>query len=92
VVREEAGAGEDWSETGSPPPQSEFDAGDMDRYFRTRDDLASVAESEPVPGAVPLAYGLRHGHGRAQVRVHHARVPESVDAYARRRHAYAHRE
>jgi hypothetical protein len=89
---------EDWIRSGSSPP-SEFDAEDMDRYFRTRDELASVAESEPAPflGPASLAYdvhGLWRGHERAQMRGgHHARVPENGEAYySRRRHAYAHRE
>jgi mitochondrial distribution and morphology protein 34 len=86
-----------------PPPRSEFDAEDMDRYFRMRDELASAAgASEPVPdlGDASLRYGydIRHGrgHARAPARfpTHHARhdrLPEGADAYAfsRRRHAYA---
>jgi hypothetical protein len=95
--KEDVGRGveEGWGESGSPPPPSEFDAEDMDRYFRTRDELASVAaESEPavLSGHASLPYGLSRGHGRAQVRVHHARMSDSGDAYSRRRHAYAHRE
>jgi distribution and morphology protein 34 len=95
--KEDVGGGveEGWGESGSPPP-SEFDAEDMDRYFRTRDELASVAaESEPavLSGHASLPYGLSRGHDRAQVRVHHhARMSDSGDAYSRRRHAYAHRE
>jgi distribution and morphology protein 34 len=71
-------------------PPSEFDAEDMDRYFRTRDELASVAVSEPGPAS--LAYGLQHG--RARVPVRHARPPESLDAYpnSRQRHKYIYRE
>jgi hypothetical protein len=96
-VREDLRVEEDWGQSGPPPP-SEFDAEDMDRYFRTRDELASVVESEPAPVLGPASlsygYGVRHGHGRAQMRVHHALMPESgaSDAYSRRRHAYAHRE
>ena len=59
---------------------SEFDAEDIDPYFRTRDELASVAVSEPAP--VPLAYDLQPGlHGRARVSVRHVRPPESLNAY-----------
>jgi distribution and morphology protein 34 len=73
----------------SVEPPSEFDAEDMDRYFRTRDELASVAVSEPGP-----AYGLQPGlHGRARVSIRHARPPESLDAYpnSRQRHKYVYR-
>jgi distribution and morphology protein 34 len=73
----------------SVEPPSEFDAEDMDRYFRTRDELASVAVSEPGP-----AYGLQPGlYGRARVSVRHARPPESLDAYpnSRQRHKYVYR-
>ena len=93
VVRGDLKTGDGWGVTRSPP-RSEFDAEDMDRYFRPRDELVSVAGSEPapLPDHASLAYGLRHGHGRAQVRIHHARVPESVDAYSRRRPVYSHRE
>ncbi|KAH8982662.1 hypothetical protein EDB86DRAFT_2812068 [Lactarius hatsudake] len=78
------------AESVSPP--SEFDAEDMDRYFRTRDELTSVAMSEPAPAS--LAYGLQPGlHGRARVPVRHARAPESFDAHpsSRQRHKYAYR-
>ena len=95
AVREDVHVEEDWGQSGPPPP-SEFDAADMDRYFRTRDELASVGESEPVslmgPASLSYGYGLRRGHERAQMRVHHARVPEGGDGYSRRRHAYTHRE
>ena len=93
VLREVVRPDDGWGVAGSPP-RSEFDAEDMDRYFRPRDELVSVAGSEPLPlpDRASLAYGLRQGHGRAQVRGHHARVPESVDAYSRRRPVYAHRE
>ncbi|KAI9450984.1 hypothetical protein BJY52DRAFT_134442 [Lactarius psammicola] len=48
--------------------RSEFDTADMGRYFRTRDELALVAVSEPGPAS--LAYVLQPGlHGRAQVPV-----------------------
>jgi hypothetical protein len=74
----------------SVEPPSEFDAEDMDRYFRTRDELASVtAISEPGP-----AYGLQPGlHGRTRVSIRHARPPESLDAYpnSRQRHKYVYR-
>jgi distribution and morphology protein 34 len=95
---EDWGSGEDKDVS---PPRSEFDAEDMDRYFRMRDELASAAgggtASEPVPdlGDASLGYGIRHGrgHARAPTRfpTHHDRLPEGVDAYAfsRRRHAYA---
>ena len=89
------------------PPRSEFDAEDMDRYFRMRDELASGAGSEPAPPVLGNAsgYGIRrraHGHGygweqaRFQHAHHHDRLPEGVDAYAlsRRRpsSSYAPRE
>lgn len=98
---EDWGSGEDRDVS---PPRSEFDAEDMDRYFRMRDELASAAgggtASEPVPslGDASLGYGIRHGrtYARAPARFpihhsHHDRLPEGVDAYAysRRRHAYA---
>jgi distribution and morphology protein 34 len=96
------GSGEDKDVS---PPRSEFDAEDMDRYFRMRDELASAAgagtASEPVPdlGDASLGYGIRHGRGgyaRAPARfpTHHDRLPEGVDAYAfsRRRQAYARHE
>jgi distribution and morphology protein 34 len=79
---------EDWDGGGgaSSPPRSEFDAEDMDRYFRMRDELASGAGSEPAPvlgNASSSRYGIRHGweperfhHAR-----HHDRLPEGV-AYA----------
>ncbi len=82
--------GDEGGESVAPP--SEFDAEDMDRYFRTRDELASVAVSEPGPAS--LAYGLQPGlHGRARVPVRHARPPESLDAYpnSRQRHKYVYR-
>ena len=68
-------------------PPSEFDAEDMDRYFRTRDELASVAVSEPGP-----AYGGLRGRARASGRL--ARPPESLDAYpnSRQRHKHVYRE
>jgi len=78
----------------SVEPPSEFDAEDMDRYFRTRDELASVGVSEPVPVPASLAYGLQSGmHGRARVPVRHVRTPESLDAYTstRQRHKYVYR-
>jgi distribution and morphology protein 34 len=67
-------------------PPSEFDAEDMDRYFRTRDELASVAVSEPGPAS--LAYGGLHGRARVP-----GRPPESLDAYpnSRQRHKYVYR-
>jgi len=87
------GGGEgDGGESVAPPP-SEFDAEDMDRYFRTRDELASVAVSEPGPAS--LAYGLQPGlRGRARAPVRYARPPESLDAYpnSRQRHRYVYRE
>ena len=73
----------------SVEPPSEFDKEDMDRYFRMRDELASVAVSEPGP-----AYDLQPGlHGRARVSVRHARPPESLDGYpnSRQRHKYVYR-
>ena len=61
----------------SVEPPSEFDKEDMDRYFRMRDELASVVVSEPGS-----AYDLQPGlHGRARVSVRHARPPESLDGY-----------
>jgi hypothetical protein len=68
-------------------PPSEFDAEDMDRYFRTRDELASVAVSEPGPAS--LAYGGLHGRARVLC----GRPPESLDAYpnSRQRHKYVYR-
>ena len=88
------GAVDAGSEGESVVPPSEFDAEDMDRYFRTRDELASsVAVSEPGPAS--LAYGLQPGlHGRGRVPVRHARPPESLDAYpdSRQRHKYVYRE
>lgn len=79
----------------SVAPPSEFDAKDMDRYFRTRDELASVAVSEPA-GPASLAYGLQPGlHGRARVPVRYARPPpEGLHAYpdSRQRHKYVYRE
>ena len=89
------------------PPRSEFDAEDMDRYFRMRDELASAAgagtASEPVPdlGDASLGYGIRHGGGYARApasfhthHAHHDRLPEGADAYvlSRRRHAYSQHE
>ncbi|KAI0284731.1 hypothetical protein BC826DRAFT_1055178 [Russula brevipes] len=94
AAREEVEADDDWVGAGSPS-LSESDAEDMDRYFRMRDEPASVAGSEPVlnPGHASLAHGLRHrGRGRAQVRVYRARPPESSAAHSRRRYAYAQRE
>jgi len=82
--------GDEGGESVAPP--SEFDAEDMDRYFRTRDEFASVAVSEPGPAS--LAYGLQPGlHGRARVHVRHARPPEGLDAYpnSRQRHKYVYR-
>ncbi|KAH9054870.1 hypothetical protein EDB87DRAFT_1567991 [Lactarius vividus] len=76
----------------SVSPPSEFDAEDMDRYFRTRDELASVAVSEPAPES--LAYSLQPGlHARVRIPVRHARPPEGLDAYpsSRQRHKYAYR-
>ncbi|KAH9954236.1 hypothetical protein BC827DRAFT_1243875 [Russula dissimulans] len=90
----EGQAGEGWGPAVSPL-RSEFDAEDMDQYFRTRDELASVAGSElgSVPGtASSLVYGRRHGHERAQVRVYHSHAPEDVEAYSRRRHTNTRRE
>ncbi|KAH9970803.1 hypothetical protein BJV74DRAFT_866459 [Russula compacta] len=55
---------EDWGEGEGEAARSEFDVEDMDRYFRTRDEIVSVAAaSEPVsgPASSSLAYG--HGHG-----------------------------
>lgn len=81
--------GGDGGDAESVEPQSEFDKEDMDRYFRMRDELASVAVSEPGP-----AYGLQPGmHGRARLSVRHARPPESLDAYpnSRQRHKYVYR-
>ena len=80
--------GGDGGESVAPP--SEFDADDMDRYFRTRDELASIAVSEPGP-----AYGLHPAlYGRTRLPVHHARPPESLDAYpsSRQRHKYVYRD
>ena len=88
------------------PPRSEFDAEDMDRYFRMRDELASAAgaASEPAPdlGDVSFGYGIRHGRGYARGpavrfpthRAHHDRLSEGVDAYtfSRRRYGYAEHE
>jgi hypothetical protein len=92
VVREDLKADDDgWGGVAGSPPRSEFDAEDMDRYFRTRDELVSVAGSEPAS----LAYDMRRGYGRAQVRVHRARVSDSDggEAYSsRRRPVYAHHE
>jgi hypothetical protein len=92
VVRENVKRDDGWGVTGSPP-RSEFDAEDMDRYFRPRDELVSVAGSEPasvLDHPASLAYDhLRRGYGRAPV---HARMSESGDAYSRRRPVYAHRE
>ena len=85
-VEDDGGEGGDAE---SVEPQSEFDKEDMDRYFRMRDELASVAVSEPGP-----AYGLQPGmHGRARLSVRHARPPESLDAYpnSRQRHKYVYR-
>ena len=93
-MRAEAEAEEGGGESVSPP--SEFDAEDMDRYFRMRsEELASVAggsEPGPVPTSPSLVRGLRRGHGRPQVHVHHARPPEGIDAYSRRRREYSYRE
>lgn len=88
------GAGGDSEDEGgeSVVPPSEFDAEDMDRYFRTRDELASVAMSEAGPAS--LAYGQQPGlHGRARASVRHVRPPESLDAYpnSRQRHKYVYR-
>lgn len=99
---------EDWGsreDRDVSPPRSEFDAEDMDRYFRMRDELASAAgagtASEPAPdlGDASFGYGIRHGrrHTRAPPprfpthHAHHDRLPEGVDTYAfsRRRHGYA---
>jgi distribution and morphology protein 34 len=98
-----SGEGRDMS-----PPRSEFDAEDMDRYFRMRDELASAAgagpASEPVPDlgdASFLGYGIRRGRGYARAparfpthHAHHDRLPEGVDAktHTRRRHAYSQHE
>ena len=96
---------EDWGsreDRDVSPPRSEFDAEDMDRYFRMRDELASAAgagtASEPAPD-LEDAYSIRH-HGRGYARAparfpthhgHRDHLPEGVDAYAfsRRRHGYA---
>ena len=92
---------EDWGAgAGASPPRSEFDAEDMDRYFRMRDELASGAASEPAAPNGSLGYGSRrHGvereYGWAPAHFHHSHhPPEGVDAYAlpRRRHSYAQRE
>ena len=88
------GAGGDSEDEGgeSVVPPSEFDAEDMDRYFRTRDELASVAMSEAGPAS--LAYGQQPGlHGRSRASVRHVRPPESLDAYpnSRQRHKYVYR-
>ena len=97
---------EDWGSRGDrdvSPPRSDFDAEDMDRYFRMRDELASAAgaASEPAPD---LGDSIRHRHARGYARVparfatHHAhdhdRLPAGVDAYtfSRRRHGYAQHE
>jgi distribution and morphology protein 34 len=85
--------------------RSEFDAEDMDRYFRMRDELASAgAGSEPTrpdASSSSLRYGIRHGYGygwapppHSSFHHHRDRLPEGVDAYAlsRRRRAYSQRE
>ncbi len=102
--------GEEWGSDGRrdmSAPRGEFDAEDMDRYFRMRDELASAvgAASEPAPdlGDASLGHGLRHGRGYGRVLArfpshhahhHHDRLPDDADAYSlsRRRHAYAQRE
>ena len=89
AARRERDSGNDECEdgdAGSVEPPNEYDKEDMDQYFRMRDELASVAVSEPGS-----AYGLQPGlHGRSRVSVRHARPPESLDGYpnSRQRHKY----
>ena len=95
-VAVDAGSEDGGGEGGeSVVPPSEFDAEDMDRYFRTRDELASVAVSEPGPAS--LGYGRQAGlYGRARAPVRHAsaRPPESIDGYpnSRQRHKYVYHQ
>ena len=96
---------EDWNAgagVGASPLRSEFDAEDMDRYFRMRDELAASASEPAAPSGSSLGYGSRRELGReygwtpAAARFHHPPhySSEGVDAYAlpRRRHSYAQRE
>ena len=47
----------------SVEPPSEFDKEDMDLYFRMRDELASVAVSEPGPAYMTYNLGYMGGRG-----------------------------
>ena len=83
---------EEGGESISPP--SEFDAEDMDRYFRIRSEVSVVAGSEPEePGPPSLEYAARRrGHRQPQVHARHARPPENMDSYSLRRHGYSYHE